>query len=51
MDSFIASLEKSKDLQKLSDLLRVLIYIIMLKLYDTCKTLITNTTGKNQKFL
>lgn len=50
MDSFIASLERSKDLEKLSDLLRVLIYIIMLKLYDTCKTLIINTTGKIKGF-
>lgn len=50
MDSFIASLEKSKDLEKLSDLLRVLIYNSMLKLYDTCKILITNTTGKIKDF-
>lgn len=46
----ISSLEKSKDLENFSDLVRVLVYIIMLKLYDACKTLITNTTGKIKDF-
>lgn len=43
---FVVSLEKPKNLEKLSELVRVLIYIIMLKLYDTWKMFITNTTGE-----
>lgn len=43
---FVVFLEKPKNLEKFSELVRVLIYVIMLKLYDTWKMFITNTTGE-----
>lgn len=47
---FVVSLGKFKNLEKISELVRVLIYVILLKLYDTWKMLITNTTGKIKAF-